>query len=84
MHYTSAKAILGIIIGFALIFAPSIRRKKEAEREARLTELADGAPEQYFEERRQLEAYPVGPILRVLGGLLVISGTAVLLLSLAP
>jgi hypothetical protein len=80
MYYEAA---LGIIVGLVLIlFAPSIRRKEERKRKARLAELANGASEYYFEERRELEAYPIRrpPTIRLLGIVLVIAGTAVLFL----
>jgi hypothetical protein len=83
VDYTDGKAILGIVIGLGLIiFAPSIRRDVQGKREARLAELAEGAPEHYFEERRQLEAYPLrrNITLRLLGCFLVICSLAVLLL----
>jgi hypothetical protein len=84
VSYVEVKAVLGVMIGLGLIiFAPSIRRDVQGKREARLAELADGAPEQYFEERRQLEAYSLrrNITLRLLGCFLVICGVAVLLLE---
>lgn len=72
------QAVGSIILGLGLIFWPPPKRQdKEEQRKARLSELALGAPERYFEERRQLESYgpkSAGPF-RVLGVLLLLLGT---------
>lgn len=83
MHYSDHNAILAIIVGVALVFfASSIRDGLNAGREKRLAQLKDGAAETFFEERRQLEAYPVRRtiILRLLGFFLAACGVASLLL----
>ena len=77
------QALLSIAVGLVLIFWPPPKRaKQEADRKARLAELARGAPERYFEERRQLEAY--GPRMatpfRLLGCLVLLAGMAMLFL----
>ena len=72
---------MSIAVGLALILWPPPKRSKnEAKRKARLAELAEGAPERHFEERRQLEAYgprSAGPF-RLLGGLILLIGVAML------
>jgi hypothetical protein len=79
MNISSAQyqAVGSIVLGLGLIFLPPPRqRDKEEQRKARLAELANGAAERYFEERRQLEAYgpkSAGPF-RVLGVLLLLLG----------
>jgi hypothetical protein len=74
--------IASILLGLGLIFwPPPKRRENEEQRNARLAELANGAPERFFEERRQLEAYgprSSGPF-RLLGVLLLLLGVAILL-----
>jgi hypothetical protein len=55
-----------------------MQRGKEEKRRARLAEIERGASEQYFEERRQLEAYgpkSAGPF-QLLGALLLLIGLA--------
>lgn len=42
----------------AIVRPDMLVRESRRNREARLRELDDGAPEAYFEERRELEAYP--------------------------
>jgi hypothetical protein len=75
--------LASIVLGLSLIFwPPPKRRENEEQRTARLAELAAGAPERFFEERRQLEAYGPrsgGPF-RLLGVLLLIIGVAMLVL----
>lgn len=47
------------VSGMAAIIRPqSLVRDSRRNWEARLRELNAGAPEKYFEERRELEAYP--------------------------
>jgi hypothetical protein len=54
-HYPGVAAA---ITGLLLIFWPPPKHsEREEERQRRLAELRSGAPERYFEERRQLEAY---------------------------
>lgn len=79
MHISSTlyQAFGSIVLGLGLIFWPPPKQEdKEEQRKVRLSELANGAPERYFEERRQLEAYgpkSSGPF-RVLGVLLLLLG----------
>ena len=50
-------AVLGTAI--PAIFRPGLMVRESARHhKRRLRELQDGAPEAYFEERRELEAYP--------------------------
>ncbi len=50
-------AVLGTAI--PAIFRPDLMVRESARHhKRRLRELQDGAPEAYFEERRELEAYP--------------------------
>jgi len=85
VHFSSDlyQPLVSIVLGLGLIFwPPPKRRENEEQRKARLAELADGAPERFFEERRQLEAYGPrrgGPF-RLLGVLLLLLGVATLFL----
>jgi hypothetical protein len=63
----------------AIIRPASLVRESRRNWEARLRELDAGAPEAFFEERRELEAYPprfdLGPTaLRWLGGVGLVLG----------
>ena len=53
---------VGVTFAFgslAAIFRPeALVKESRGNRDARLCELDAGAPENYFEERRELEAYP--------------------------
>jgi hypothetical protein len=75
------QALASIALGIGLIVWPPPKQgDKEQRRQARLAELASGAPERYFDERRELEAYgprSAGPF-RALGVLMVLIGGAVL------
>ena len=76
-------ALIGIVLGLSLIFWPPPKRSEnEAQRKARLAELADGAPERYFEERRQLQSYGPGSSgpFRLLGVLMLVLGVVMLFL----
>ena len=85
MHFSSDlyQALTSIVVGLGLIFwPPPKQRDKEEQRRARLAELESGAPERYFEERRQLASYgpkTAGPF-RLFGGLLLLLGLALLFL----
>ena len=79
-------ALLGILMGLVLLFwAGPLRGSLEQERESRLTELDAGAGEAFFEERREIEAYPLLGVaaLRWLGGALVVLSLAFALPDLA-
>lgn len=84
MHLSTDQyqALSSILLGLAvIIWAPRIQRGKDEQRRARLSEIEGGASEQYFEERRQLQAYgakSAGPF-QLLGALLIIIGLARLL-----
>lgn len=81
MHLSTDQfqALGSILLGLAVIIgAPRMQRGKEEKRRARLAEIERGASEQYFEERRQLEAYgpkSAGPF-QLLGALLLLIGLA--------
>jgi hypothetical protein len=81
MHLSSDQyqALGSIALGLGLIFwPPPKRREKDEQRQGRIAELENGAPERYFEERRQLEAYgpkSAGPF-RLLGVLMLLLGGA--------
>lgn len=79
-HYP---ALVAAIAGLGLIFWPPPKRSGvEAERQARLRELAAGAEENYLDERRALEAYgpaSAGPF-RFWGVLLLLLSLAIMLL----
>jgi hypothetical protein len=72
------------IAAVVLIFWPPPRQPMvERERQARLAELARGAPERHFEERRALETYgprSAGPY-RLWGMILLVLSLALLLLA---
>ena len=75
--------LVGILLGLSLIFWPPPKRSEDqAQRTARLAELADGAPERYFEERRQLQSYGPGSSgpFRLVGALLLVLGVVLLFL----
>ncbi|MFC3713218.1 hypothetical protein ACFOMD_11580 [Sphingoaurantiacus capsulatus] len=76
-------AAISLVMGLILIFWPPPKRLEvEAERQARLAELASGAPERFLEERRSLEAYGpghAGPY-RLWGIILLALGIALLFL----
>ncbi|MGQ0589757.1 MAG: hypothetical protein ACT4N8_09535 [Sphingosinicella sp.] len=76
--------ITGVIAGAYVLFWPwSHTRRLLQRREDRLGELAAGEEESFFEERRELEAYPTMKsewLLRLLGGVMFI-GCLVLLLT---
>lgn len=78
-------SLLAAIAGVVLIFWPPPRQPMvERARQARLAELARGAPERHFEERRELETYgpkSTGPY-RLWGVLLLALSLALLLLLL--
>jgi hypothetical protein len=86
MHLSTDQyqALGSILLGLAvIIWAPRMQRGKEKQRRARLAEIERGASEQYFEERRQLEAYrpkSAGPF-RLLGALLLLIGLARIFVS---
>jgi hypothetical protein len=75
--------LVSIALGLSFIFWPPPKRwGHQAQRKARLAELADGAPERYFEERRQLQSYgpaSSGPF-RLVGVLLLVLGVLMLFL----
>lgn len=75
--------LISVVLSLGLIFWPPPKRSQnEDQRKDRLAELADGAPERYFEERRQLESYGPrsgGPF-RLLGVLMLLIGVTMLLL----
>ena len=82
-HFPTLASMAGMILAFAFIIWPPIKNGPEdRRRQARLAELASGAEESYFEERRSLEAYgPRSPALyRALGTLLFILCGAMLFL----
>ena len=59
MHLSTDQyqALGSILLGLAVItWAPRMQRGQEERRRARLAEIEGGASEQFFEERRQLEA----------------------------
>ncbi|MFY7744766.1 MAG: hypothetical protein ACOVQY_05045 [Erythrobacter sp.] len=71
----------------AIIRPASLVRESRRNWEARLRELDAGAPEAFFEERRELEAYPPrfdpGPTaLRWLGGVGLVLGMVCLFMGL--
>lgn len=76
-------SLLTALAGVVLIFWPPPRQPMvERERQARLAELARGASERHFEERRALETYgpkSAGPF-RLWGLLLLALSLALLLL----
>ncbi len=72
------EAITGAVVGAALLLYPSkLGRQMINRRSQRIAEIEAGAPEAYFEELRELKAYP--PVsgtaaLRLLGaGLVTVS-----------
>jgi hypothetical protein len=74
-----------LAVGLATLIFPRKRRlAAESNLAVRKAELADGASERYFEERRALDAYPLPATdgkWRVRGGLLTVSAIALLALS---
>jgi hypothetical protein len=51
--------LAALLIGAQAIIRPtSMVRESLRNRNRRLDEIRNGAPEKYFEERRELEAYP--------------------------
>jgi hypothetical protein len=78
-----SQAVVSILIGLGLLVWPPTKwRDNQEQRKKRLAELADGAPERYFEERRQLKAYGPrsgGPF-RLFGFLMLVLGVAMLFL----
>lgn len=75
-------SLLTALAGVVLIFWPPAPAERERERQARLAELARGASERHFEERRALETYgpkSAGPF-RLWGLLLLALSLALLLL----
>jgi hypothetical protein len=74
-------SLISIILGLSLIFWPPPKRSEDqAQRKARLAELANGAPERYFEERRELQSYGPGSSgpFRLVGVLLLVLGVIML------
>ncbi len=77
------------VTGLAAIIRPqSLIRESRRNWEARLRELDSGAPEAFFEERRELEAFPPrfdpGPAtLRWLGGGGLVLGVTCLVMGLS-
>ena len=76
-------AVTGLVLGLFLIFWPPPKQRLEEEaRLRRLAQLDAGAPERFFEERRELETYgpnSAGPY-RLWGVLLAAIGVVLLLL----
>lgn len=65
----------------AIIRPQGLVKESRRNREARLRELDEGAPERFFEERRELEAYV--PRFDLSHGVLRLFGLAGLVLGLA-
>ena len=75
--------LIGSAMALLLILWPPPKRGvEEARRKARLAELASGAEEKFFEERRALETYgpnSAGPY-RLLGAMLLLLSLSLLIL----
>lgn len=76
-----------LAMGFGAVIAPgSLVRDSRRNHQRRLKELEDGAPEAYFEEKRDLESYQPRfdfseKTIRRLGGVALVLGAAALFLG---
>lgn len=81
--------VMLIAMGLGAIIAPStLVRESKSNHKRRLKELEDGAPEAYFEEKRELEAYQPRfdlseKTIRLLGVFALVLGGIALLLGLS-
>ena len=81
--FQHSPTLIGSLLALLLILWPPPKRaEEEARRQARLAELASGADERYFEERRELQAYgrnSAGPY-RLWGALLLLLSLSLIFL----
>lgn len=78
---------MGAVIGAALLLFPAKLVVRMTDRHsARVAEIEAGAPEAYFEELRELKAYPPPKkpmTLRVLGGVLLVVSAGLIVINLS-